>query len=204
MIFGEHCWFNVCLHVLKSQSMMSTFQRKSNVALLVTIQLLLQLYDSVKDNYVSPIHGGDILFLPVLSFRPSICHTCFRSLTEARLGVGTSYLVCMLVMTSGWPLLILMSEGQRSRSWWPCEIKSGFHSITEERFILRSVLLKSRSQWPWAERSQWQWAEKLFLLGPRNFILGVQVSHYRQMTSIDFEITRSKVKVTSITLVSAQ
>ena len=48
----------------------------------------------------------------------------------------------------------------------------------------------------------------MFLLGPRNFILGVQVGHYQQMTSIDFEITRSKVKVTvvkvtSITLVSA-
>ena len=140
------------------------------------------------------------LFCP--SFRPSVlpsvCHTCFRSITDERLGVGTSYLVCRLVMTSRWPLLILMSKGQRSRSWWPCEVKNGFRSITEERLgqgtpylvcrlampsrrpllILRLVRLKSRSQWPWAERSQWQCAEKLFLLGPRNFILGVQICHH--------------------------
>ena len=68
------------------------------------------------------------------SFRPSVCHTCFCSITEERLGVGTSYLVCRLVMTSSWPLLILITEGQWSRSWWPCEVKNGFRSITEERF----------------------------------------------------------------------
>ena len=100
----------------------------------------------------------------------SIHHTCFCSITEERLGLGTSYLVCRLVMTSRWPLLILMSEGQRSRSWWPCEVKNAFRSITEESLgrgtpylvcrlampsrrpllILRSVRLKSRSQWQWA------------------------------------------------------
>ena len=157
-------------------------------------------------NYVSPHTWGWHIV-----FACSVRHICFCSITEECLGVGTSYLVCRLVMTSSWPLLILMSEGQRS--WWPCEVKSGFRSLTEKRLgrgtpylvcrlvmvsrrPLRSVCLKSRSQW--------QWAEKLFLLGPRNFILGVQVGHYQQMTSIDFEITRLKVKVTSIRLVSAQ
>ena len=49
----------------------------------------------------------------------------------------------------------------------------------------------------------------MFLLGPRNFILGVQVGHHQQMTPINVKFTRLKVKVTvvkvtSVTLVSAQ
>ena len=165
-------------------------------------------------------------FCPV---RPSVCHTCFRSITIEPLGLRTSYLVCRLVMPSGRSLLILSSEGQRSWSPWPCELKNGFRTITEERLgpvtpclvcrlvmpsgrsllILSSVGLKSRSQWPWAERSQWLtfswkidfevrrskfkvtvtlWAKKwcmshLFplnnwrMLGPKNFILGMQDGH---------------------------
>ena len=49
----------------------------------------------------------------------------------------------------------------------------------------------------------------MFLLGPRNFILGLQVGLHQQMTPINFEVTRLKVKVTvvkvrSVTLVFAQ
>ena len=106
-------------------------------------------------------------------------------------------------MTSRRPLLILRSEGQRSRSPWPCELKNGFRSITEERLgpgtpylvcrlvmpsgrsllILSSVGLKSRSQWPWAERSQLPLCEKYFplnnwgILGPRIYMLGIQDGH---------------------------
>ena len=99
---------------------------------------------------------------------------------------------------------------RRSRSWWPCEVKNGFRSITEEhlgrrtpylvwRFampskrpllVFRSVHLKSTSRWPWAERSQWQWADFCLALWlwPLNLILGVQVGHHQQMTLIDFEV----------------
>jgi hypothetical protein len=44
----------------------------------------------------------------------------FRSITEEHLGLETLKLVWWLVVTSTWPLLILLSMGQRSRSHWPC------------------------------------------------------------------------------------
>ena len=48
----------------------------------VTLEAMQYLYNSRNCfsqvvYYVSPIHGGDILFLPVPSLRPSVCHTCF-------------------------------------------------------------------------------------------------------------------------------
>ena len=166
------------------------------VQLLSLINAWFQLHSHV---YLClPPSGEDILFLPCPSVCPSVCHTCFRSITEECLGLITSYLVCRLVMTSRRPLLILRSKGQRSRSRWPCELKNGFRSLTEERLgpgtlylvcrlamprgrsllFLSSVGLKARSQWPWAVRSQWLLCENNWrMLGPRNFILGMQDGH---------------------------
>ena len=90
-----------------------------------------------------------------------------RSITWERFDLGTSYLICLLVITSRWALLMLRSMGQRSRSVWPWAEKNSFRLITWEplisgtsylvdRFVmtnrwtllvLRSVGQRSRSVW---------------------------------------------------------
>jgi len=90
---------------------------------------------------------------------------------------------------------------------------NGFQSITWERFspgtsnlvgllvmthnwtllVLRSVGQRSRSVWPIAEK-RFPF-NNLRMLWSRDLILGSLVGYNQQMNPIDFEVSRSKVKV---------
>ena len=89
----------------------------------------------------------------------------FRMITQERLGLGSWNFIGTLIMTGRWPLLILRSLGQRSRSQW-------------------------------LEIVKWFPDDNSRTLTPRIMKLHRYIDHDSQMTPIDFQVTRSKVKVT--------
>ena len=137
-------------------------------------------------------------------------------ITQERSRLGPWNFIGTLVMTGRWPLLILRSLGQRSQVKVTVtgNRKIGFRMITQERLplgllnfigtlvmtgrwpllIFRSVGQRSKSQWP--EAVQWFSDDNSRTLRPGITKLHRDIGHDMQMTHIDFQVTRSKVKVT--------
>jgi len=86
-------------------------------------------------------------------------------ITQERIRLGSWIFIGRLIMTCRWPLLILRSLGQRSRSWWP-EIVNWFLDDNSRTLL------------------------------PKIMTLHRYIDRDSQMTPIDFQVTRSKVKVT--------
>ena len=137
-------------------------------------------------------------------------------ITQERLRLGSWNFIGTLVMTGRWPLLIFRSLGQSSRSQVKVTVTGNrkmVSMITQDRLclgswnfigtlvmtgrwpllILRSLGQRSRSQWP--EAVKWFPDDNSRTLRPGITKLHRDIGHDRQMTPIDFQVTRSKVKV---------